>query len=488
MSAPPESSRDFIALAVAVTSGNPEIERINAKGAECVLAVYRLAKTALLHALDNQAMTRAAEQSAAILGDFAREINAPATISFMGDTIFVCGQLLKASRGAYESAVELGDLLGRCGVSEATFEAGVTAKDLLDFSDAFATAARDPDRREALLQAKLRRVAVRPTDKILGQREDDSQLRLKERVLRFYATALVVMRRVYDAVAANAAVMPHRVKRLSQHLVSLAQGDAAPLLAMTAMANTHRDDAGRAVQSALIAVALGRQITADRLSLSRLAMAALMIDFGRIRLAGLRRRDQLVKLGDAIEAAIPPTTAGVCIWSGGVNAPTAQRTVITFEATSLEREALRGRLYDGKMPSLVQSRILYLARALLDRLAPRDVSAAMEPLAALEDVTGLPHVDPVLLRLLVGLLGVVPIGSVVELETGEWAVVVGPSAARDALDRPRVRLVAERRGHVLEDAPEVDLGAGAEGRRPPRILRVVPQSEARFSVMSTLMR
>jgi hypothetical protein len=482
-----ETSQDFIALAVAVTSGNPELERINERGAECVMAVYRLAKLSLLHALDNQAIARTVEQSHAVLRDFAVMANAPATISYAGDTIFICGQLLKASRGVYESAIELGDLMARCGVSETSFDAGLTPDDLLDFAAAFSTAARDPERRDALIRAKLDHIAVRPIDRILERREDETALSLRERILRFYATALVVMRRVFDNLAAGTTLLPHRIKRLSQHLVTLTQGDAAALLAATAMANAHRDDAGRAVQTALLAVALGRQVTADRLSLARLAMAAFMADFGRVRLAGPTRRDRLVRLGDAVEAAVPPTTAGVCISSGGVNAQAALRATVVYEATCLEREGLRGRLYGGKMPSLVQSRILHLVRALLDRLAPRDASGAMDPIDALEDVARLPNVDPALLQLLVGVLGVVPVGSVVELETGEWAVVVGPSSRPEAVDRPRVRVVTDRTGRVLARAPELDLGAPSDGRPGVRIRRVVPSKEARFPVMRVLL-
>jgi hypothetical protein len=170
-----------------------------------------------------------------------------------------------------------------------------------------------------------------------------------------------------------------------------------------------------------------------------------------------------------------------------VNAQAALRATVVYEATCLEREGLRGRLYGGKMPSLVQSRILHLVRALLDRLAPRDASSAMEPMDALEDVARLPNVDPALLQLLVGVLGVVPMGSVVELETGEWAVVVGPSSRPEAVDRPRVRVVTDRAGRVLARAPELDLGAPSDGRQGPRIRRVVPSKEARFPVMRVLL-
>src|SRR5262245_26766909 len=117
MSAPETESRDFLVRAVAASRGNPLLERIRDKGAECLMAVYRVVKIALLHSIDNQAVARTVEPAHEILRDMASTVGAPATITYVGDTIFVCGQLLRASRGVYQSAIELGTLMARCGVS-----------------------------------------------------------------------------------------------------------------------------------------------------------------------------------------------------------------------------------------------------------------------------------------------------------------------------------------------------------------------------------
>src|SRR5262249_55957150 len=161
-------------------------------------------------------------------------------------------------------------------------------------------------------------------------------------------------------------------------------------------------------------------------------------DLGRVRAVGPAGRDKLVRLGDAIEATIPPATSAASIIVAGVNEGNAFRTAITYETTFLEREALLGRLYGGRRPALVQAQNLQVVRAFLDRLAPREASAAMDPLSAIEAVAGSASIDPTMVRLLIRLLGVLPVGSVVELESGEWAVVSGASANPDAHDRPRI--------------------------------------------------
>ncbi len=302
--------------------------------------------------------------------------------------------------------------------------------------------------------------------------------------MRFYATSLVVLRSFFDSVASGATILPYRVKRLSQQLVSLADSGDTALLGLTAMGNAERDDAGRAVLSAILALVIGRQVTTERVALARLTMAALMADAGRIRVAGPEGRDVLMELTEDDECKVPALTATVCVATGGVNVPNALRTVVTTETTWLEREQLLGAVYQREMAPLVEAHILRLARALIDHLAPRDAAVGTKsPLDALEAVAATPGIDPVLLRLFIGAVGLLPTGSVVEFETGEWGVVVGPSKSPGAFERPVVRLVTDRHGRAMNPPREVDLGGAVPGSRVfPRIANVVPPKQARFNV------
>jgi hypothetical protein len=480
-----EPQRDFLAHCVAATTGNPLLEEIRNRSAEAVLAVYRTIKNALVHAIDNDAMRQTAQQSAEILRGFAQEVGSGAVITFAGDTVFVCGQLLRAQRKVYEATVELGKLFARCDVSEVSFEDALSDADLLAFAAAVATTLRDPERRDALTKTKLNHVSVRKVEPILTRRQDDAELPVQERILRLYANALLVMRQFYDSIAHGTTILPHRVKRLAQRLVTLSETNHPALLGMTAMAHAHRDDAGRAVQSAILAVVVARQITTDRVALARLAMTALMADSGRIRLLGPKGRDRFVTLSEQLEACVPPMTGIVCIATGGINVASAMRTVSSVETTWIERKSLLGPVYGGKLSPLVQSQILRIVRRLLEYVAPRDASRPMAPADALQALFAEPDVDRVLLKLVVRAVGVIPVGSVVEFETGEWAVVIAPSQNAEAAHLPLVRLVTDRSGHALERPRDVDLGTAAASPTFPRIKHIVSPEEARFNVTRT---
>ncbi len=478
---------DFLSACKASDTRNKALEEIRDRGADIILATFRMLKNSLVHATDNRAVLVTVKETHAIISEFAANVGGYVSITYVEETIFVCGQLLRASRATYDSAMEVGKLLEVCGVSEISFTGELTEKDLLQLCDAFALSSRDPQKRGHLLQAKLGNILVRAVDSTLrNKQEEEDDAPALEMALRAYASSLVVMRQFLDRISKGKNVLPHRIKRISQRLVALADGNETSLLAMVTLANAHRDEAGRSVQSAILAIVVARRLTEDRTVLTQLAMAALMADIGRVRLAGPDGAERLVQLADNVERSVPSLTSALCISTGGVNVQNAMRTVTTFEATQLERQELLGPLYKRQMAPMIQSKILHAVRALLGFLAPRDTTRPLSPLDALAQVSRLSSVDETVFKLLVQALGVLPTGTVVEFETGEWGIVVGPSENRAAIARPRIKLVSDRSGQVFAKPKEIDLGM-AQGRRFPKIVGIIEPSRARFNVTGVLL-
>jgi hypothetical protein len=477
---------DFLGACKASDARNKALEEIRDRGSEVILAIFRLLKNALVHAVGNQAVVGTAKDTHAIVCEFANVVGGYVTVTYVDETIFVCGQLLRAQRSIYESAMEVGKLLAICGVSELSFTSSVTEADLLAFCDVFSVASRDPNQRRKLIEAKLENVSVRQVDSTLEAKEGEEGLPQLEKALRVYASGLVVMRQFYERISKGKTVMPHRVKRIAQRLVATAEHDEGTLLAMTTLANAHRDEAGRAIQTAMLAIVVARKLTHERAVLAQIAMAALIADLGRVRISGSAGA-QLITLSEETERVVPAVTSSLCISTGGVNLPNAVRTVTAFETTHLERQHLLGPLYRRAMAPMIQSKVLYVVRLLLERLAPRDTSRPMSPLDALASIAGQPNVDDTVYKLLIQAVGVMPTGTVVEFETGEWGIVIGPSSNRSALGRPRVKLITDRTGQIYAQPKEIDLGSTASDKRAPRITGVIEPTKARFNVTSVLM-
>lgn len=472
---------DFLGVAFAAFQGNPHLEQVLAESADAVMALYRFVKNVLVHQLDNDAVAATLQSSYAILRSFQQTVGDKLTFTFVDDTVFVCGELLKAQRGVYETAIELGKIVRRVGAVEIAFEPEFGENDMLAFAGPFVLASCNHSRRDALLTAQIPNIRVRKFDPELEAKESAEDRTIRDQILMLYANALVALRGYFDRIALGSSPAPQKLKRVAQRIVSLSETGDPALLGMTTLANAHRDDAGRGLQSAILAVAIARGITRDRVALSRIAMAALMADSGRARQVGIEGRDRLVALPRAQEMRVPETTGAMCISSGGVNESSAARAVVAFEATWLERESLLGPVYGDKLAPTLQARVVRTARALLDRLAPRDTAQPMSPMDALHTVLAEPFVDPLMRRLLIQAIGLVPTGTVVEFESGEWGVVIGPSENREAPDRPRVKLITDRTGRALPRPHEVDLGRPPPRQPYPEIARIVDPNQADFN-------
>ncbi|MGH7233042.1 MAG: HD-GYP domain-containing protein, partial [Nitrospiraceae bacterium] len=88
--------------------------------------------------------------------------------------------------------------------------------------------------------------------------------------------------------------------------------------------------------------------------------------------------------------------------------------------------------------------------------------------------------DPVLLKLFVNCVGLIPIGSLVLLDSNELAVVLRPNSGEQVAQRPIVKIITDATGNPLE-GPEVDLTeTDSEGRHLRSIVRLVDNTEYRF--------
>jgi len=89
--------------------------------------------------------------------------------------------------------------------------------------------------------------------------------------------------------------------------------------------------------------------------------------------------------------------------------------------------------------------------------------------------------DAVLLKYFVTCVGIVPLGTLVLLDTAELAVVVQPAAAKEDSARPVVRVICDASGAPLEPPVDVDLrDKDLTGRHLRSIVRLVDNTEYRL--------
>lgn len=428
-------------------------------------------------------------ETAQIMRDHARITGQGAAVHFGHAGIYVNGRLLRAQRAAYDECLAIGQLLDRCGIAEVVIAKDVFPSDLRTFAMLVADFNRCP---EPVVPERITpRIRLRPVNdaarrhEVAGEQHENAE----DAIVQTYASAIVLMRRFFESVYGGNQRLPHGFKRIAQRLVDLSDGGNPAFLGVTAARNANHDDAGRAVNTAILSLTMARQITGDSLLLQKLAMAALLYDIAKPLLLGLTNRDEghpslLPSMTEEQDADMPAGTAAMLTALGRLSDESITRSVIAFEAHWIKRQATLGPVYKGMRQAALLSRIVAMARAFNDLLTPgsgREPLTADNALAKLEQDTD-SAADRTVLRLLVGALGIFPTGTLVELSTGEVALVVQTSSHPARYSLPRVRLVFDASGGAVDHLVEIDLAQPPAGQEPRRFIRrVVATSDDAFA-------
>lgn len=426
---------------------------------EFVLQLFRLFKLVTMHQLNNQAVQRSIEAATSSFSQMLMQEQTKLAALFAGDNIFVNGQPLKASRGTYESASELGKLLHSVGVNEITIWQEATPQ---DFEEVLGQFVRSRQQRTAQGQSmsvpgRVRLQYVDPTY-LLGV--DEGELTAEEQMLRTYTAAVVVMRRVLEGVEAGRYELMRVVKRIGQRLVVLAQEDDHALVQATALRTSSHDRAEQALVAAITAVVSARLLTNDLRELIDIATATLCFDVGLERLHGLKRfeDDPFALDGIKVELTLeeqahgPSSTSVALIGLAGLYETSTRRLVLTYEA----RASYQGlEVYQGKAMPSVEAVLIAQAHKLQALLATDEQSEGLEP-RSLDELLELwvqgqkTRGEQAVGRQICTALGIYPRGTIVQLSSGWLGVVLGTPRAPSCYSRPMVRLMVSPSGEELK--------------------------------------
>lgn len=292
--------------------------------------------------------------------------------------------------------------------------------------------------------------------------------------MKAYREAKVVVQRVLYEARMGRALSTEAVHRVVDGLVDSVLRNEDALTSLSRLKCYDEYTFFHSVNTAVLALALGRSLGWDRDRLRGLGTGALLHDAGKmmIPLEILNKPDRLV-----------PHEFEVMKQHALRGAELLART------TGLEESAIRPalehheRVNGGGYPfgrtrerlteiGLISSVVDVYDAVTSDRVYHR----AMPPHEALRFLFSLGrkgHLDAVLVERFIKALGIYPVGSCVLLTGGETAVV--EEIRRDQPLRPKVRVVRDAQGRALRPAVPLDLGDQAESRRT--IVAVVDPAE-----------
>jgi HD-GYP domain-containing protein (c-di-GMP phosphodiesterase class II) len=396
------------------------------------------------------AVVRAASDLLEMVGRYHEEgVDVP--LVFYDDQVLLGEQMLLEESMLFD---QLTRDLTAIGAGSITIKRGATLEDMLKLADVIASdparvlaegGAVELARKSGIQHVEIRAVTVR---------RGATGLAGPSSARAVYTDALDLIREIDRILRSNRVIDAGHVRSVVRSLVSSVLENRFAMLELASLKRFDEYTFYHSVNVAILSIALGSTVTNDVRFLSTLGTGALLPDIGKmmVPLEVLNKTEPLTTDEWALIRHHPIYGAENIMLTPGLDKAAA---IMVLEHHA--RHDLTGYpTLRGVTSQHVSSRIVAVADAYDAMTSRRAYSAARrrdEAIGVLVRNAG-SALDPVLVRLFVGMLGMYPPGCVVRLSSGETAVVVAPSAS-DARS-PRVRVVADEAGAFI-DGPEIDL-------------------------------
>jgi HD-GYP domain-containing protein (c-di-GMP phosphodiesterase class II) len=350
-------------------------------------------------------------------------------------------------------------------------------------------AAREPnpnklyELREALLQGSVTHISVDPP--IESDEEVEDQERAKEVAKRTYEQSVAVTKEVVNSIRMGRSASVKKVKRAVQSIVDQVLSNETSLMGLTTIRDYDEYTFTHSVNVCIFSVAIGRRIGLSKLQLYDLGLAALFHDVGksRVPLEVLNKTGSLSEEEWRVMQAHPWLGVLTLFGLRGYGEIPYRGMIVAFEhhmKTDLTGypKTIRPRKLS------VFSKIVAVADGFDAATTRRSYQTTpIQPDQVLREMWTNPRrgLDPVLVKAMINLLGVYPVGTCVILDTYEIAIVHAANPDLSQLARPTVRVVCTADGAVLRPGHLVDLSeAGPDGTFKRTIIKVT--DPARYGI------
>jgi HD-GYP domain-containing protein (c-di-GMP phosphodiesterase class II) len=455
-------------------------------GRALLVAVHGAQRALRLYPLENSAVQRALDDLVEVAAALCR-LEGGVEIRLSGDVVFVNQTRLRLGLDNFAAFSGFVTTLKGCGVGMLRIDDGITRREWQAYLSIVTAlpAELDPAERLELLQQRMQqadivRLAVGPVTEspATGDAADGAGDEGLQRAKRTYAHGVSVARDVVQGVRMGRMPSTRRLKRAIQAIVDQVMDNELSITGLTTLREYDEYTFTHSVNVCIFAVALGKRLGFDRVRLYDLGLAALMHDMGKARL----------------DTAIlnKPTALDDAEWRAMQSHPWLG-TLTLFRMREGEdlpyRAILAAHEHHMKIdlsgyPRPVRPRRLGLFTRLVsvadgyDAATTRRVyqNVPWEPDAVLKEMWFNPGrgYDPTLVKALINLLGIYPVGTCVILDTFEVAMVAGASPDPEQLHRPLVRIAIDQNGsRIAAPGQLVDLSvANPDGQYPRSIVKV----------------
>ncbi len=466
-------------------------------GFQLITQLNTLIKTSKIHGRTNAALDKPVETMLTLIQTLASD--QPVTLRIQNDFLFLGERHLKISAQQMLVASSIIDTMNKWKIGGLTFSSSTSSKDLREFAYLFVsldpTAKSLDGFRQELKQCAVASIQLEDPRELTikedagaaqGQTTDTNQAaQYKTKAKAAYGRAISAVGNLTQSVRDGGTLNFKQAKRAIQNIVDLLMQDESTLLGLTTLRCHDQYTHNHSVNVSLLALALANRAGYPKVELADLGLAALFHDMGKSAIP----LDVLNKPGEFTDDEWTmmrnhPTEGVLSLTQlrGITNIP-ARMIAASFEHhMNLDYSGYPKLKTPWKLS--LTGRILTIADC-YDAMTSSRVyrREPMSPSKVLNMMFGKSgkSFDATLLKLFVNCVGIIPIGSVVALDSDEFAVVLKPAIDKTESERPVVKVIADAQGTPLDSGPELDLTEKNNvGEYRHSIIRLVDNAEYRF--------
>jgi HD-GYP domain-containing protein (c-di-GMP phosphodiesterase class II) len=407
-------------------------------GRSLLLALYTVLRSLKMYPVENATVQKALDDldaSARALLQSEVELE----IRMAGDFLFVNATRLRVELDNYASFSHILAMLRAFDIGVLHVKSGMERREWQIFLSLLLSLSQQADLEERFeeLQERLEGARVTHLDVERAQAEGGSSEESRHQAKRVYAEGVAVTRDVVAGVRLGRGPRLKRVKRAVQLVVDQVLNNEMSMVGMTTVRDYDEYTFTHSVNVCIFSVALGRKLGFSKVQLYDLGMTALLHDVGKAR----------------VPAEILNKTGGLedREWKFIQQHPWMGALTL-FGMRGYEEIPYRYPKTIRPRTLGIFSRIVAVADG-FDAATTRRVynTAAIEPDQVLKEMWDNPKrgYDRVVVKALINLIGIYPVGTCVILDTLEVGIVAAPNPDGQQLNRPLVRIAVDIDGATL---------------------------------------
>lgn len=422
-------------------------------GTQLVTQISILIKMCRLHGRTNAALDNPVDSALTVIKALAHD--EPISVRIQNDFLFLGQRHLKVTAAQMPVFATVIDTFNHWSIGGISFSKDVESRDFREFVSQIAsfefTTSSIASLRAALAQNAVKGIEL----------EERRVLRGKVTAKTRYVNAAAAVGKLVQDSREKGTIGFKQAKRAIQSIVDLMMNDEASLLGLTTLRCHDQYTHNHSVNVALLSMALGNRAGYPKVDLADLGLAALFHDLGKATIP----MDVLNKPGEFTEDEWQlmrnhPTEGALSLTKlrGITNLPGRMASASFEHHMNLDLSGYPKLNVSWNLS--MTGRILMIADCYdamtSSRVYRREPMSPSKVLGFMFGKSG-KSFDATLMKLFMTCVGIIPIGSLVLLDTNEFAVVLKPAADPTDAEHPYVKVITDVHGTPIENGREIDL-------------------------------